>query len=636
MERHFCVVLSLVLAPGLMAQTPARTAGDVSKDHRVTIEEKKYRMCSTEKINGDDCLIVVDRRYPVAWPTIQMKDGKRVTVALRNPLEFETVSLDWTGFSALPGTDQIASVLPLAIPQLKGFAASNVTSVSLGLELPPVATSGGALLSEEEVAKRNEEEVAKRNDVPIMKNIQAQLIAMDSLLAAANTALPIDSINPTEPTLYSEIRAIYEQLNQVTAPIPKPGSGGPGYRPPAHAPRTPDPWTDYRSWRIVLLCELTGSTGDRTACTVVPRSLGAAQPLPTDAGFINALGDIATEQAKLPTTPPGSAPSNPLFDQTTFEGLAKEIKVEMANLAPSDQAWVKVRLDQRSASENTLLARLTVLSSTLTNVQKDFTTYYQNILFAVDAIPPIHKGDGDKAFTILGEIDDPKTTKQHSGHYLYPWFLGRQVAYAVNAINDIATSQAAITPATVKTPLSTVTVLYADPHLETSAGVVVSFVHNRTFANETIANAPIGSLYTDGEVVISETKTDPELLPIVAAHWRVSPEFTMISRRAAVYGTIWAGLNPYSNVPEYGAGPTISWRSLMVSFLYNRAHQTSLVAPQTVNEPVCMPAASSSPPACVTSPAAPVTQTTALNAFAIGLTIRVPTSYAAGTGGVSR
>jgi hypothetical protein len=620
MRRLVCVLLLATLPKSVVAEGKC-TSEDLSKNRCITIEKTEYHVCSTEKINRGDCLVVVDRLYPVTWPTIQMRGGTKVYVALKNPLEFETVSLDWTGFSALPGTDQIASVLPLAIPQLKGFATSNVTSPPQQLALPQTAPPGPAAATLVEVEKLH--------DKIVMQRIQDQLKVMDSLVDTATEQLPVEATDPKSPTLYTKIRAVYEQLNQATAPPPKPGThgGGADYTPPPHASQTPNPWKDYKDWRHVLLCELTAVTGDATTCTVGPAE--------ADPAFVNVISDIATLQTQLPSTSSAAAPPNPLFDQTTFEALAKDIKSESSTLQlPEDQAEVKKRLDERSAMENQLLSRLTVLSNTLTNVQKDFTTYYQNILFAIDAVPSIHTDSGNKTYTLVGSISDPGSTKKIPSSY--PWFLGRQVTYSVNSINDIATSQAAITPATVKTSLSTVTVLYANPHFETSAGALVSFVHNRTFANETISNAPAGSPYTDGEVVISETKTDPELVPMVAVHWRASPEFLMFSRRGALYGTIWVGLNPYSNVPEYGAGPTISWRSLMVSFLYNRAHQTSLVPPQMVNAAVCMPATGSSPPACASTPAAPVTQTTPLNAFAIGLSIRVPTSFSAGTGGVSR
>ena len=49
--------------------------------------------CSTEKVNGD-CTLTIDRSYPVAMPTIQMRRGAKMTVVVTNPLGFETLSLD--------------------------------------------------------------------------------------------------------------------------------------------------------------------------------------------------------------------------------------------------------------------------------------------------------------------------------------------------------------------------------------------------------------------------------------------------------------------------------------------------------------------------------------------------------------
>jgi hypothetical protein len=391
---------------------------------------------------------------------------------------------------------------------------------------------------------------------------------------------------------------------------------------------------DYKNWRIVLLCELAGGPVDGADC---PTGHSA-----TDPAFTNVLGDISNNQARLPSTPPAPASANPLFDQATFDALGKSINTEIPNLTvQSDEDQVNQKLKDLQAGEAAMLSKLAVLSNTLTNVQKDFVTYYQNILLATDALPAIHTAENERPFSIVGIIYDPRYRKPgDTKPFPYAWFLGRQVAYSVNAINNIATAQASIIAASSKVALSTVSVLYANPRFETSAGAIVSFVHNRTFANETITNAPAsGSPYVDGDIVITQTKTDPEIVPIVAAHWRVGKEYLMPDhRRGAAYGTMWVGLNPYSNVPEFGAGPTFSWRSLMFSFLYNRAHQTSLVAGQSQGQILCGPAplTGTAPPACTTTPPPPVTQTTGLNAFAIGLTIRIPTSFAAGTGGISR
>ena len=61
--------------------------------------------CSTEKVNRS-CTVTIDRSYPVAVPTIQMRPRQKVTVTIVHPLPFEILSLDLQAAQAVAGTDQ--------------------------------------------------------------------------------------------------------------------------------------------------------------------------------------------------------------------------------------------------------------------------------------------------------------------------------------------------------------------------------------------------------------------------------------------------------------------------------------------------------------------------------------------------
>jgi hypothetical protein len=67
--------------------------------------------CSTEKVNHENCSFIINRWYPVTFPTIQMSQGKQIIVKLVNQLPFESVTLDSTGTTLLPGSDQGAALL---------------------------------------------------------------------------------------------------------------------------------------------------------------------------------------------------------------------------------------------------------------------------------------------------------------------------------------------------------------------------------------------------------------------------------------------------------------------------------------------------------------------------------------------
>jgi hypothetical protein len=573
--------------------------------------------CSTEKVNHQSCTVRFDRRYPVTLPTIQMSPGKHVLVEVDNPLEFETLSLDETGATALPPTDQAAAFLTSAVPNLKGFVWSNVT-------IPSQAEFAPAAVFALDGGNPDEEQ---------MNFINSELAVLRSMLLAAQAALPDDSHN-TE--LYREIRIVYAQLNQALAPIPKPGSGGVGpFMPPPDAPNTPNPWADYSNWRTCLLFELVGGDPSNVNCKADP-----LQP-PAPPNFNNVLGNISSLQARLPAGPPGPAPGDPFFDQPTFDALVKHVKADIEKLTiPANRSSETEALKKVKSVEDNVTAKVAALSSTLTNVQKDFLTFYQNILLAIHAVP-MRAADDDHhtlSYSIIGAIVDPQSIRGRDAPVLYARFLGRQVVFSINTVNNISTAQASVMAASARTSIATVTVLYADPRVETSAGAIVSFVHNRTFVNQTVTDPPPGSFAGAGEVVIAQTKTYPEIVPFVALHYRIGNDYLMPDhRRGAIYGTAWLGLNPYSTVPEFGAGPTFSWRSLMLSFLYNRAHETALIPGEAQGQVLCNPGATpgANPPPCTPTPVAPVTRTNSINAFAIGVSVRLPTSFLSG-GGVSR
>jgi len=592
----------------------------------LTASAAEAKECSTEKVNHEDCTVLIDRRYPITLPTIQMSRGKKVIVLIQEPLPFETLTLDETSATALQATDQAAALVTAAIPDLKGFFWSSATS------LPPSTFTPHLL--EEVIAEgvnpcdpgpgydREKCDEVKRLDV-----VNNELAVLKSMLDAAQASLP-DSTS----SLFNHVTIIYAQLNQVMSPIPRPD---PAHVPSPLAPGTPDPWKDYSRWRAWMLCELVGGKVDGNDCKI---DTNTVPPHPTDPTFNNVLGDIGTLQTRLPSTPPASPPDNPLFDQKTFDALVKQTKSDIDKLTiDEDKKKAIATLKALQSQENSLTSAIAALASTLTSVQKDFLTYYQNIYLAKDTLSP-RKIDNDgkplPRWTPLGAISDPLTIQPNNRPVAYKIF-GRQVVFSVNAVNQISTSLAAVTATSAKVSVATITVLYADPRLEASAGAMFSFVHNRSFVNQTVTTPPPGSSLMPGDIVIYETKTDPEVVPFVAANWRVFNDFAptwLAHRRSAVYATVWLGLNPYTTLPEYGIGPSISWRSLMFSAVYNRAHQVVLTSGSYVNQVVCSPTAlaGATPPPCTPAPPAPTTRTNPTNAFAIGISVRVPTIFTAG------
>jgi hypothetical protein len=613
--------------------------------------------CSTEKVNHTNCTFTLDRRYPVTFPTFQMDHGRKITVIVRNPLAFETLSLDETGATLLPGTDQGAALLTSAIPDLAGL--SFLSSAA------PAATSA---LSSKVEGFQPETVVSDLTD-PL---INAELQDLRKTLKAANKAVADSlgaknadsdstktddaasgSTKAVKLALVDEVTAIYWQLNQILSPVPRslptPDAAPPAYAkqpvscpitPPSNslpkaAAGTPSPWDCYPDWRTWMVCELADE------CSAFdPVGTSNSTPGPK---FRNVLGEIGRLQGSLASG--ATPPPNPIFDQKGFDqasgyahsdiealpctkdqdgpNVDKTVAEKHAQECKTKNAY-EAALNTILLDENHLVTQLSTLSGVLANVQKDFLTYYANINLTGGTLLGTSAGGVPEPDGSLGLIFDPWDGTKQS---VYPRFLGRNVTWSVNAVNQIGTSRTSVTTTASKTSIATITVIYANPHFEASAGAIFSFVHNRTFANVT---------QSSGAIDIQETGARPEVIPFVAGNYRLHDfEVPLDHRRGAFYATAYVGLNPYTTLPEFGGGPTVSWRSFMLSAFYERAHDTKLIMGETLG-PICGTSATSIPPSCSTTPAAPTTSPFWVNGFGIGISIRVPTTFAPGTGGISQ
>jgi hypothetical protein len=181
----------------------------------------------------------------------------------------------------------------------------------------------------------------------------------------------------------------------------------------------------------------------------------------------------------------------------------------------------------------------------------------------------------------------------------------------------------------------TITMLYAEPRFEVSAGAFLSRLNNRTFSNITDVTITNGTPIPANVKLIETKTTRPLIIPFAAGNYRMSSEFTwpgwLGGRRGAIYGTFGVGLNPYNTQVEYFGGFSISWRYLMISPVYHLGHDTHLTQGEQVGQIWCQygggATATSSPPACAGSPPAPSTKTFWTGAFAVGISVRVPTTF---------
>jgi hypothetical protein len=557
MRERITTAICLTILAGTFQFAQGQTRGDLA-------------VCSTEKVN-DDCVVTVDRNYPVTLPTIQMSPRKKVLVRVVNPLPFETLTLDPQSAQLLPGADQAAGLVTAVIPDLKNFSLiskSNFDELNLNFVLP----------------------IPQRT--PELSAVQEDLATLSKMLNVA-----IEAIDP----LFDNVTKVYAQLKQIVSPLPRPEYA----QAPGVPDGTPDPWNQYGEWRTALICEFAGGEG----CNTV---------------FTDVLGTADSLQKRLPVAS-GPQPANLLFNSKEFDRLADKTEKDIEKLPQVQRPQFTSELKRRRAGQTRINTSLTSLAVNLPNIMKDMQAYFGNINLAK---PTIQRS----ATLDLGVIYDPKTGRSNR-------FLGRQVAFSVNAVNQISTFIAAVPTSSQKTSLETITVLYANPIFEVSAGAFFSSLPNRSFANQTAVTQNPGGFPTLGNISIVQTDTRPEIIPFAGANWRLGPEFVWPGgRRGAVYLTLAAALNPYNTMPEFGGGLSLSWRSLLFTPMYHLGHGVHLTQGEGNKQVWCNVSATagSTPPPCSPAPPNPSTKNYWTNAVGFGVSVRVPTVFTAGSGGVSR
>lgn len=104
--------------------------------------------CSLSKANHD-CTFTLDRRNPLAPPTIQMYPGSKLTVVVSNPYPFERYFLDYS-------TGQIAIVPDVTSSLVSGLLPS-IKNVQFALNKAPVLTCSAADIQNQRVPLKPED-----------------------------------------------------------------------------------------------------------------------------------------------------------------------------------------------------------------------------------------------------------------------------------------------------------------------------------------------------------------------------------------------------------------------------------------------------------------------------------------------
>ena len=552
-----------------------------------TVQVKAQEPCSTEKVNSS-CTITIDRAYPLVLPTVQMRPGEKVIVKIDHSLPYEILSLDLQSGQAVVGTDQAAAFAAAALPNLKGLLLESGTRVS-GAPDPSLAP--------------------RNTDSTNMRLYKIAKLRFDSDFRALTSDTQRFATDATK---------VYAQLNEVLTPVPpvlfqpeRPASvtnpATYGRLPnPIFSKEFPHPWVgdEYDQWRLSMICELVGNESECPA-----KADASIRPV-LPAGMA-----LTSLMSPCPTAPPPASQPRPISCQIA------ELQTDFGYLTDVEKTSVTNPLNELNVDTTILTAN----SAAITSILKDLNNYYFNI-FVSRTVPD--RGS-------LGEIDDPLNTKAAfpTNAHLHKW-LGRQVTFTVNCVNEVSPPATSVTAAQKKS-IVTVTVLYADPKFEVSAGGIISTLPNRSFANQTIVTQNPGSVPTQGNVVITQMISRPTAVIFAGANLRLGHDFAwrFDQRRGAFYLTGTVGLNANNSAAEFGFGPSVSWRALMFSLLYDWGHDVRLTQGESVGMIWCnQTAANGSIPKCSGSPPAPSTEKYWRGVIAFGISVRVPSVFGGGGG----
>lgn len=596
--------------------------------------------CSTEVVNPD-CTVHIDRNYPITLPTLQMRRGAKVTVVVDNPLAFESLTLDPQSTQAVIGSDQTSTFLTAAAPSMKSIFTGSQSRVIAIAAYSQINISGLNLSSPDSQTMKK-----------TLSDIQNALKSLTT--DVTNAANNLSQDYATLSALATDVPQVYLQLQEITSPLPRPITTVNGtyvvVRPAQimnSTPHFPDPWRNYGAWRQVLLLELTGRECDDSF-----KDTCAAFPIKDLLGTAAKLKAQWTAGTDCDSSPGGDKCPYPAFPSGKLKAEADAIQSQIDDAAalntPPDPV-VTVTLDrfernlkkkstEIDAIAATILASQTVATDAEIDVlTKDLNQYAANIYLA----PPATTASIGSVYDPIVDPNDQKRKVIATLSKSDVRRLGRQAVFAVDAVNLVSNSAAFLPAATAKKAIATITVVYADPIFETSAGTFFSFIPNRSFSNQTnIGQNPDGSMTGCAtgsnpiycSITISEQDKKPTVVPFVGANWRLGHDFLWLdSRRGATYFTAALGINPNSATTEYAAGFSLSWRALMLSPLYHLGRDSHLTQGETVGEVLCYydpPTTGVAIDKCGSpSTPSPATKPYWRGAFAIGLSVRIPSIF---------
>ncbi len=275
------------------------------------------------------------------------------------------------------------------------------------------------------------------------------------------------------------------------------------------------------------------------------------------------------------------------------------------------------KLDQDK--DGPVIAQLTAMQKAADAVASDLLGYSQRIADlanlqseALDCKKITSQGKNLRCVYITSRKDDSR---------VYQSMVTRTITYSLNTYNLISNSQQAVPDQSKKKLLATVVLNFADQptkfpgrppsgfRWEPSAGAFFSTLPVRSFSA-----APVFTGGTVTDKIVSRNLLRPTIVPFAAANYRLSNDLKWTRWKSAIYWTGAIGINPNTVSADFATGLSMSWRMLMLSALCHFGHDVRLTQGLQVGQSLGASFSGN-----------PSTQTYWTTAFALGVSVRIPT-----------
>lgn len=380
-------------------------------------------------------------------------------------------------------------------------------------------------------------------------------------------------------------------------------------------------------WRALVA---PGPEVPKKACAM-PKTPGNTVPKPRHVedvlpAFGSYIQQLAGEAAKLygdlePYVAPDSTPkkaTRPNRDEITsciadFLDSEYAASANISNIANDEKL-------KKSAPDAHAILELSAFQKFADGMASDLAGYKQRLMDlqnynngAVSCSSVLHSEPEDAKCVVLVSATDDDT--------IYQAMVTRTVTYSLNVLNLVSNSQEAVLDQSKKKSLVSLNLTFADMPMalstkslssglrwETSAGVFFSTLAIRSFSP-----APVFTNTVVTDNLVSTNVLHPTVVPFAAANYRITNDLGWSRWKSAVYLTGVIGVNPNTVSADFGAGPSISWRALMFSFLWHYGHEVKLTQGLQVGQSLGPNFNGSLS-----------TQSSWKSSFALGISVRVP------------